>query len=91
MKKPFYIVLFILCFFDVKSQSCEEIMALVKSESYGTTYTSYNSDAIAQVTFYDVTIDYKMYHFVIVCFKKNIHMALQSTSIKLHKIQKSDR
>jgi len=45
-------------------------MEFVKSESYGTTYTSYNSDAISKVTFYDVSVDYQTYYFAIVCFKK---------------------
>lgn len=37
--------------FNTYSQSCEDIMKFVKSKSYGTTYTSYNSDAISKVTF----------------------------------------
>ena len=53
------------------SQSCEEYMDFVKSENYGSTYTSYNSDAISKVTFYDVLIDYQTYYFAIVCFKGN--------------------
>lgn len=55
----------------VQGQSCDEIMEYVKKEGgYGTTYTSYNSDAISKVTFYQMTIDYKTLHFAIVCFKK---------------------
>ena len=44
-------------------------MEYVKSESYGTTYSSYNSEAISKVTFYNLTIDYQSYYFAIVCFK----------------------
>lgn len=54
----------------VQAQSCEELMRYVKSEGgYGTTYTSYNSDAISKVTFYQLTVDYKTHYFAIVCFK----------------------
>lgn len=59
-----------LSFFEMKSQSCDEMIEFVKSKSYGTTYTSYNSDAISKVTFYDVIIEYKTYYFAIVCFKQ---------------------
>ena len=45
-------------------------MDMVKSKGSGSTYTSYNSDAISKVTFYNVRIDYKTYYFAIVCFKK---------------------
>lgn len=48
--------------------SCSEIMNMVKSDAYGTTYYSYNSDAISKVTFYDIEIDYEVYYFAIVCF-----------------------
>jgi hypothetical protein len=44
-------------------------MESVKSNNYRTTYSSYTSDAISKVTFYDVTIDYKTYNFAVVCFK----------------------
>jgi len=53
-----------------KAQTCDEIMEHVKSESYGTTYISYNSDVISKATFYDARIDYQSYYFVIVCFKQ---------------------
>lgn len=70
MKKCLTILLFAFCVFSTKSQTCEEMMAHVKSNGYGSTYTSYNSDAISKVTFYDIVIDYKTYYFAIVCFKK---------------------
>jgi hypothetical protein len=55
----------------VRAQTCDEIMEYVKKEGgYGTSYTSYNSDAISKVTFYQMTVDYKTLYFAIVCFKK---------------------
>lgn len=49
--------------------SCSDIIEYVKSESYGSTYYSYDSDAISQVTFYEVTDDnYITYYFAIVRF-----------------------
>lgn len=70
MNKILCLLLFILFAFEMKSQDCDEIIAFVKSKSYGSTYTSYNSDAISKVTFYDVIIDYKTYYFAVVCFKQ---------------------
>lgn len=54
----------------LKAQSCDEIMDYVKSKDYGTTYISYNSEAIAKVTFYEVYVDYKALYFAVVCFKQ---------------------
>lgn len=51
-------------------QTCKEIMDFVKSKSYGRTYTSYNSEAISKVTFYQVSVDYNILYFAIVCFKQ---------------------
>tara|TARA_R110002096_G_scaffold201778_1_gene386332 strand:+ start:40 stop:405 length:366 start_codon:yes stop_codon:yes gene_type:complete len=49
--------------------SCSELMEYVKSESYGTTYYSYDSDAITQVTFHEITDEnYNTYYFAIVRF-----------------------
>lgn len=59
--------------FLINAQDCDELMNSIKSENYGTTYTSYNSDAISKVTFYDVMIDYQTYYFAIVCFKKDYY------------------
>ena len=66
------LLIFILIFwgFQANAQACDEVMKYVKSESYGTTYSSYNSDAISKVTFYNIMIDYQMRYFAIVCFKK---------------------
>ena len=71
MKKILLILLLIIGGFNGKAQSCEEIMDFVKSKSSGTTYTSYDSDAISKVTFYAVSVDYNTLYFAIVCFKKN--------------------
>jgi len=70
MKKTILIVVIVLTTIAVKAQSCDEIMRYVKKEGgYGTTYTSYDSDAISKVTFYQLTVDYKTLYFAIVCFK----------------------
>jgi len=62
--------LLLICMNNANAQTCEEWMKFVKSESFGTSYTNYNSDAISKVTFYDVTIEYQSYYFAIVCFKQ---------------------
>ena len=49
--------------------SCYEIMEYVKSESYGSTYYSFDSEAISQVTFYEITDDsYNTFYFATVQF-----------------------
>lgn len=69
--KVFLIVFFsLLMTFNLKAQTCDEVMEYVKPKGYGTTYTSYNSDAISKVTFYQINIDYKTMYFAIVCFKQ---------------------
>lgn len=70
MKKQLLLLLILATSITTKAQTCQEYMDFVRSESYGTTYTSYNSDAISKVTFYTVSIDYQFYYFAIVCFKK---------------------
>ncbi|WP_424989302.1 hypothetical protein [Flagellimonas sp.] len=70
MKKIVLSILLMLCFKGLKTQTCEEMMDFVKSESYGSTFYSYDSDAISKVTFYSVYMDYKTYYFAIVCFKR---------------------
>jgi len=70
MKKLLLYSILFLGMISTNAQSCDEIMTLVKSKSYGTTYNSYNSDAISEVTFYETMIDYQYYYFAIVCFKK---------------------
>lgn len=71
MKKLILLIFVSLTAASLNAQSCDEIMDYVKKEGgYGTTYTSYNSDAISKVTFYQLTVDYKTLYFAIVCFKK---------------------
>lgn len=65
----FFQLIFLLSINKSEAQSCEEIMDYVKSKDRGITYTSYNSDAISKVTFYEILIDYKWAYFAIVCFK----------------------
>lgn len=73
MKK---ILLFLLLIsFNTNAQTCQDIMEFVKSKSFGTTYTSYNSDAISKVTFYEVYIDYQTHYFAIVCFKQQYSLS----------------
>ena len=70
MQSNLLILFILLGSFTINAQSCDEIMEFVKSKSYGTTYTSYDSDAISTVTFYSVYIDYQTLYFAIVCFKQ---------------------
>lgn len=49
--------------------SCSDLMAMVKSQDYGYTYYSYDSDAISKVTFYEVSDDsFNRYYFALVQF-----------------------
>lgn len=69
---PILIVL-ILSMNQAHSANCDELLAYVKSKSYGTTYQSYNSDAISKVTFYELTIDFQSHYFAVVCFKQKYY------------------
>jgi len=66
------IVLFACFVFPARanSQTCEELMKYVKSTGVGTTYTSYTSEAISKVTFYEITEGYQTHYFAVVCFKR---------------------
>lgn len=57
-------------FVHVNAQSsCSELMDIVKFEGYGSTYTSHSSDAISQVTFYEVDGEnFNTHYFAIVTF-----------------------
>jgi hypothetical protein len=72
-----FVTLLLFCiailFSDLSAQtSCADMIDLVKSKDYGVTYYSYSSDAISQVTFYDVTDDnYNTFYFAIVRFKSS--------------------
>jgi hypothetical protein len=77
MKKIILIFFIALTTFAVKAQTCDEIMEYVKKEGgYGTTYTSYNSDAISKVTFYQVSVDYKTLNFCNCMFQERIFLHL---------------
>jgi hypothetical protein len=70
MEKLIIIIIFLVSQNIIYSQSdCSELIKYVKSEDYGSTYYSYNSDAITKVTFYDVTENFQTYYFAIVKFK----------------------
>ncbi|MFD2696426.1 hypothetical protein ACFSQ0_00300 [Mesonia sediminis] len=69
MKKIWMSVLGCLMGFMLQAQDCDELMDYVKTQDYGTTYSSPLSDAVTKVTFYEVTIDYRTHYFAIVCFK----------------------
>ena len=70
MKNIILFILLSITSITLKAQSCDELISYVKSNGYGTTFTSYNSDAISKVTFYQITEDYKTLYFAIVCFKQ---------------------
>ncbi|WP_209404194.1 hypothetical protein [Pseudozobellia sp. WGM2] len=61
--------------------SCSDLLNRVESESYGTTYSSYGSDAISQVTFYDLTDDsYNTYYFAVVQFTSSYNKYIYQVS-----------
>lgn len=70
MNKYFLVLIFTMGLLSLKAQSsCSDIMEYVKSKDYGSTYSSYSSDAISQVTFYEVTDEnYNTYYFAVVRF-----------------------
>ncbi|QLE03097.1 hypothetical protein HX109_06875 [Galbibacter sp. BG1] len=69
VKSIIYIAIVCIALQSLKAQTCSEMIEYIKSESYGTTYTSYSSSAISKVTFHNIMIDYQTYYFAIVCFK----------------------
>ena len=86
--KSLFLLFALFASVNSNSQSCEELMEYVKSKSYGSTYSSYTSDAIQKVTFYDVMIDYKTHYFAVVCFKRKYSYELKSAARIL--LQKKD-
>lgn len=72
MKLIFSILL--LCFvINLQAQSCKETLDFVKSKGYGITYYSPSSKAVSQITFYNVSIEYKTYYFAVVKFTSNFY------------------
>ncbi len=69
---------------SLKGQTCSELIQYVKSNGYGTTYSSFNSDAISKVTFYQITVDYKIVYFAIVCFKQQYSTSCKEYIYQVH-------
>jgi hypothetical protein len=70
MKRLILVLILGMSTTHVVAQTCDEMMEYVKNNAYGSTFYSYNSDAITKVTFYQLYIDYESYYFAIVCFKQ---------------------
>jgi hypothetical protein len=82
MKKNILLFVLLVSINNLNAQSsCADMIAMVESESYGTTYYSYDSDAISQVTFHEVTDDsYNTYYFAIVKFKSSYNEYIYQVS-----------
>lgn len=69
MNKIVFLLILIVSSLTAKAQTCSEFADYVKKKAYGSTYYSYNSDAISQVSFYKITDDnYNTYYFALVKF-----------------------
>lgn len=71
MKKFLFITLFVFAgFSNINAQtSCDELLTYVKSKDFGMRYSSFDSDAIRQVSFHEIRDEnYKTYYFAIVQF-----------------------
>jgi len=71
MKLKLLSAILMICFLQEMAgqNSCDELMAKVQTEDYGTIYSSFNSDAITQVTFHEFSdSSYNTYYFAIVQF-----------------------
>lgn len=68
MKLKLQIIFLLFLCTAATSQTCEEVLKYVKSKGYGMTYYSPTSTAISQVTFYDISENYKTYYFAVVKF-----------------------
>tara|TARA_R110000765_G_scaffold94079_6_gene177446 strand:- start:1033 stop:1407 length:375 start_codon:yes stop_codon:yes gene_type:complete len=82
LKKVITLTFLIFWFTNLNAKSsCADMIDMVESESYGTTYYSYDSDAISQVTFHEVTDDsYNTYYFAIVKFKSSYNEYIYQVS-----------
>lgn len=70
--KTLFLILLTFVFTSINAQSsCSDIIENVKSNGYGSSFFSPSSEAISQVTFYDVTVDYKSYYFAVIKFSSN--------------------
>ncbi|CAM4322918.1 hypothetical protein [Zobellia nedashkovskayae] len=66
-------ILFIIILFSLTSlyaqSTCDEMLDMVESQGYGSSYYSYSSDAISEVTFYQISDNsYNDYYFAVVRF-----------------------
>ena len=70
MKKLIFLLAIISSVSNSYSQSsCDEMLEMVESQGYGTSYYSYGSDAISEVTFYEISDNsYNDYYFAVVRF-----------------------
>lgn len=53
------------------SQTCTELIEIVKSKDYPMTYNTYGSSWISKVEFYKISQDYENYYFAIVYVKRD--------------------
>lgn len=67
------ISILLLSFSALAQLTCDELLEFVQSEDYGTTYYSFGSDAIREVTFHSVSVDYDTYYFAVVKFSNNFY------------------
>ncbi|SFR84018.1 hypothetical protein [Maribacter stanieri] len=64
----FFILIFSITNFYAQA-SCDDMLEMVENQGYGTSYYSYGSDAISEVTFYEISDDnYNDYYFAVVRF-----------------------
>tara|TARA_R110002051_G_scaffold105747_1_gene178811 strand:+ start:1330 stop:1695 length:366 start_codon:yes stop_codon:yes gene_type:complete len=70
LKKTILFLMILIGVYNLNAQSsCSEMMKYVKSKGYGSSFSSFGSDAISKVTFYEITDEnYKRYYYAIVQF-----------------------
>ncbi|WP_379964610.1 hypothetical protein [Epilithonimonas sp. UC225_85] len=72
--KKIFLVIITFFFVSINAQSsCNEILESVKSNGRAQTFFSPSSEAVSQITFYDVTVEYKTYYFAVVKFSSNLY------------------
>ena len=76
MQKKIKLLLVVLSIFAVSKMhaqtSCDDFMRQVQAADYGSSYTSFSSDAIAEVSFYELKdSSYNTSYFAIVQFKSS--------------------
>tara|TARA_R110002167_G_scaffold182335_1_gene382730 strand:+ start:290 stop:592 length:303 start_codon:yes stop_codon:yes gene_type:complete len=70
MRNYIIIIVFLSSISNIHAQySCDELLEMVENQGIGTTYYSYDSDAISEVTFYEISDEsYNDYYFAVVRF-----------------------